>query len=86
MSAAPRRSGQVTPDHERQKKQAIVPERADIAFVRRGADNPRAVFDFEAQGARPDLQQAIAESDQPPRAPAFDLQGVEGPAPLSCQR
>ena len=53
-----------------------------IAFVRRSADNAGAIFHLEAQGAGPELQQAIAESDQPSRAPAFDFQGVDDPLSL----
>ena len=65
--------GQIALDHERQKEEPIVPERADVAFVRRTADDAGAIVDFEAQGARPKLQEPMTEGDQPARAPAFDF-------------
>jgi len=63
-----------------------VPEGPDVALVRRRVDNVRTVVDPEAQGARPELQQAVCECDKPPRAPAIDFQGGEGCALSSFQR
>jgi len=64
---------QVAFDDEGQKKQPVVPERADVAFVRRSAHDVSVILQFEAQSARPDLQKTMAKSDQPSRAPAFDF-------------
>ena len=52
-----------------------MPEGPDVALVRWGVDDIRAVVDPEAQSARPDLQQPMCECDQPSRAPAVDFQG-----------
>ena len=60
--------------NQRKDKQAIVPERADIIFRDRFADNPRLVIYLVAQRSRPKLQKPKSERDQPPREPAFDLQ------------
>jgi len=51
-----------------------VPERADIILRYRSADDTCPVVDLIAQRARPELQQAKSERDQPPRKQTFDLQ------------
>ena len=65
---------QKLPQNQWKDKQSVVPERADIIFRNRFADNPRLVVYFVAQRSRPKLQKPKSERDQPPREPAFDLQ------------
>ena len=78
--------GQIALDHKGEQEQAIVPERADIALVRRSADHVGLIINLEAQSARPDLKQAMTESDQPSRAPAFNFQGSDVFALSAFQR
>ena len=86
MRAAPLPLRQVALEDGREEKKPIVPECADVAVVRRRADDASPVFDLETEGARPDLQEPMTKSDQPTRAPAFDFQGSELSVPSSFQR
>jgi len=51
-----------------------MPESADVIFSDRFSNNACAIFYFIAQRARPELQQAEPERDQPTRGSTFDLQ------------
>ena len=62
------------PQNEWKDKQAVMPERTDVIFRNRFADNPRLVIYFVAQRSRPKLQKPKSERDQPSREPAFNLQ------------
>ena len=53
-----------------------MPESADIALVRRRSDYTGPIFNFEAEGSGPELQEPIAKSGQPSCAPAFDFQDL----------
>ena len=74
MRAAPLRFGKNRRKTNGNDKQSVVPERADIIFRNRFADNPRLVVYFVAQRSRPNLQKPKSERDQPSREPTFDLQ------------
>src|SRR5437762_10039324 len=51
-----------------------MPESADVILCDWFSNNACAIFDFIAQRARPELQQAKPERDQPTRGSTFDLQ------------
>ena len=65
---------QKPPQNQWKNKQSVVPERADIIFRNRFADNPRLVIYLVAQRSRPKLQKPKSKRDQPSRELAFDLQ------------
>src|SRR5450432_249103 len=77
---------QIAFDHKRQEQKAVVPERADVAFVRRGTNYVGPIVNFEVQRPRPELQESMTECDQPSRAPALDLQCAGFSALSSFQR
>ena len=67
-------SGKKPTQDQRKDEQSIVPERSDVIFRDRSANDARAVVDFITQRTSPELQQTKSKRDQPSRKPTFDLQ------------